>query len=72
MDVLDCVLKNSLHGVLNSEASKQRKLKLSERFYYVQDPDDIMYSNLSKETKGEKKAKNQKGYSIWHHYNFQS
>ena len=68
-----CSQSNRKYGVLNSEAYKKRKLKLSERFYYVQDPDKVRYSNLCKRTKGWKKqVHNQKGNGIQYHYNFRA
>ena len=67
-----CSKKNRKYGVLNSEPARQRKLKLSERFYYVQDPDNVRYSNLNQATKGWKKLNNQKGNGIQHHYNFRA
>ena len=67
-----CSQVNRKYGVLNSEANKQRKLKLSERFYYVQDPDTVSYPNLTKKTKGWKKISNQKYNGIQHHYNFRA
>ena len=45
---------------------------MRERFYHVQDPKQVRFSNISKGTKGWIRIKNQKGNGIRHHHNFRA
>ena len=65
-----CSQNRRKYGSLSSIASK--KLKLSERHYYVQDPNKVRYCTLSIGTKGWNKCSGQMGNGIQHHYNFRA
>ena len=60
------------YGVLQSGSQNGNSNKLSERFYYVQDPTKIRFASLCKGTKGWIRNKSQTRNGIQHHYNFRA
>ena len=60
-----CSTNRRKHGSLSSYSNK--KLKLSERHYYVQDPNKVRYNSLSMGTKGWNNSCGTKGNGIQHH-----
>ena len=65
-----CGSSRRKYGALSTNGRDNQKL--SERFYYVQDPSQIRYQSISKGTKGFLKHNGQKFDGIQHHYNFRA
>ena len=59
-------------GVLSTPAYQSRNRKLNERYYHVQDPNDMQYCHLSKATKGWINVRSQNCNGIRRHYNFRA
>ena len=47
-----CGQEERKFGVLNSSAYQSRNQKINERYYHVQDPNNIRYAHISKSTTG--------------------
>ena len=67
-----CGLSKRKFGVLPSGYDSNDSVKMSERFYYVQDPTQVRFVTLSKATKGWKRIHSQRRDGIQHHYNFRA
>ena len=67
-----CGQEERKFGVLSTPAYQSRNHKLNERYYHVQDPNNVRYSKLSKKAVGWINIKGQNGDGIRHHYNLRA
>lgn len=67
-----CGQEERKFGMLSTPAYQSRNHKLNERYYHVQEPNEVRYSNIFKKAVGWISTKGQIGDGIRHHYNFRA
>ena len=67
-----CGQEKRKFGVLSTPAYQSRNHKLNERYYHVQDPNNVRYSKISKKAVGWIHTQGQNGDGIRHHYNLRA